>query len=345
VFVEEGCNVADAGCPGVADHVGEHRLRGGDAVEDVADVVEDPGGDFGFSGLSGGGDELLLEFIAFLFRGDLLGDVAHDDGVVEIVGEEFDLGDAVVDGEFDARGGAGDGSFTDREVRALGDLPPVEGGDDFSDVEFDDAIFVDADHFETGEIAGDDFAVLLDGEDGIDGGVEDATDAGFAGLEFGGPVGDFDADVFVLEFLTGLLVGDAPFFGEGLSAGEEEEDDFEEDPASVFEEAPPFGVAITVDGFGEVVSTDEMIDSPDESGGDEDFPIPIEGEEGERAEDVEMGFDAATGEVDDHGRGEHLSDGDAVAGEDAAGIAKGKNDREERQETNVKKGREEFASC
>lgn len=56
-----------------------------------------------------------------------------------------------------------------------------------------------------------------------------------------------------------------------------------------------------------------MVEGDDEGGGCYDFPVSIEAKEGERAEDVEMGFEAPAGEVDEQCREKSLGDGDYVA--------------------------------
>ena len=42
------------------------------------------------------------------------------------------------------------------------------------------------------------------------------------------------------------------------------------------------------------------------------FPVAIEGQESKRSEHVEVGFDSASGEVDQHRAEERLGDGDYV---------------------------------
>src|SRR5262249_10220167 len=64
----------------------------------------------------------------------------------------------------------------------------------------------------------------------------------------------------------------------------------------------------------------------DERGGDKDSPVAVEGEEGQGAEDVEVGFDAAVAQVVEQGRGEHLAGGDDVASQHTSGHGEDEED-------------------
>ena len=79
----------------------------------------------------------------------------------------------------------------------------------------------------------------------------------------------------------------------------------------MLEEAPPLGVDEAVDRLGPEDAADEVVGRDDDRGRHEHAPVAIEGEEGERAEDVEVGLDAPAGEVDQQRRPQHLRDGDA----------------------------------
>jgi hypothetical protein len=60
-------------------------------------------------------------------------------------------------------------------------------------------------------------------------------------------------------------------------------------------------------------AAEEVIGHHDGRADDQDLPVAVEGQEGERAEDVEMGLDSPAGQVDQQRADEHLGDGHDVA--------------------------------
>ena len=120
-----------------------------------------------------------------------------------------------------------------------------------------------------------------------------------------------------------------------VAAANEEEDIAKDDPSSVFKPSPWFHVIDAEDGVGEKQATQDMIDGDGGGGHDEDLPIEIERKEGERAEDMEVGLDAAAGEVDKKGGHEHLRNGDGEAGDALAGGDAGQQKRREGKHASV----------
>jgi hypothetical protein len=62
-------------------------------------------------------------------------------------------------------------------------------------------------------------------------------------------------------------------------------------------------------------AADDVVGGHDDRGGDEDAPIAVEGQKRERSEHVEVGFDAAAGQVNEQRAHQHLRDGHRVPGE------------------------------
>ena len=101
---------------------------------------------------------------------------------------------------------------------------------------------------------------------------------------------------------------------DALPAGPDQEDVLEDDPAGVLQPAPvarrrarrrPTAARSS--------PRSEVVGGDDRRGGDQHAPVAVEGQEGQRAEDVEVRLDAAAGQVDQQGAHEHLADGDGVA--------------------------------
>src|SRR5260370_39493868 len=72
-----------------------------------------------------------------------------------------------------------------------------------------------------------------------------------------------------------------------------------------------------------------MVGSDDNSRRTEHSPVSIKRQERERAKDMEVGFNAASGEVNQQGRHKHLSSCNHIAGADCSWLGNSKNDREE----------------
>ena len=61
-----------------------------------------------------------------------------------------------------------------------------------------------------------------------------------------------------------------------------------------------------------------MIGRNDDGGGNQHAPILVERQEGQRAEDVKVGFDSSAGQVDEKRGPQHLCDGNDMARERGA---------------------------
>ena len=72
-----------------------------------------------------------------------------------------------------------------------------------------------------------------------------------------------------------------------------------------------------------------MIQRDDDRGRNQHPPIPVEGQERERAEDMEVRFDASARQVNQERAHQHLSDRNDVAGRRKAGS----EHRQQRRET------------
>jgi hypothetical protein len=73
-------------------------------------------------------------------------------------------------------------------------------------------------------------------------------------------------------------------------------------------------------------SANEVVSGDDDGGRDDHVPVLVEREEGERAEDVKVGFEPAAGEVDQQGGPHHLCHRDDMAGERRAWHQLGEHD-------------------
>ena len=63
-----------------------------------------------------------------------------------------------------------------------------------------------------------------------------------------------------------------------------------------------------------------MVKGDNDGRGKQHSPITIERQERQRAEYMEMGFNATPSQMDKQGRGKHLGYGDSVASNGAAGV-------------------------
>ena len=103
------------------------------------------------------------------------------------------------------------------------------------------------------------------------------------------------------------------------TAGDEQEYVFEDDPCGVLDPAPLTRHQDAVNRLRPQGPTQHVIQGDDDGGRDENFPVAIEGQKGERAKDVKVGFDASAGEVDEQRAHQHLGDGDRVTRRRLAG--------------------------
>ena len=112
---------------------------------------------------------------------------------------------------------------------------------------------------------------------------------------------------------------------DAATAGDDEEDVFEDDPGGVLHPAPLARDQHAVDRLRPEGPAQHVIQGDDDGGRNQHPPVAIEGEKGERPEDVKMGFDASAGEVDEQRAHQHLRDGDGVA---RRGLARSKQPQE-----------------
>lgn len=125
-----------------------------------------------------------------------------------------------------------------------------------------------------------------------------------------------------------LALGDGPHLVAALEAGVDQEEVQKEHPARVFQPAPLRAGQHAIDRLGPEETAEQVIRRHHDCAGDEDAPVAVEGQEGQRAKDVKVRLDAAAREVDEQRRGEHLRDGDGVAGERSPGPAEGQPHRQ-----------------
>ena len=93
--------------------------------------------------------------------------------------------------------------------------------------------------------------------------------------------------------------GALPHLGEAALARDDEEDVLEDHPGRVLDPAPLASDEDAVDRLRPEDAAYHVIKADDVSGWDEYPPIPIKGEKGQRAKDMEMGLDSAPGKVDE----------------------------------------------
>src|SRR5438067_288398 len=96
----------------------------------------------------------------------------------------------------------------------------------------------------------------------------------------------------------GLAHRDVAHFAEALNAREDQEDVLEYHPSGVLHPAPSTGLQNAINRLRCVDSAKEVVAGDDYGCGDEDPPVAIEREDGERAKDMEMRLDPASGKVD-----------------------------------------------
>ena len=123
-----------------------------------------------------------------------------------------------------------------------------------------------------------------------------------------------------LQLLDGHLAqGHAARRRRGADAMDVEHDVLEHHPAGVLERTPHRGDADAEDRRRPQDAADDVIDEHHERRGHQHLRVAVHREEGQRSEDVEVGLDAAAGEMDQKGADGHLADGDDMAGESPPG--------------------------
>ena len=113
---------------------------------------------------------------------------------------------------------------------------------------------------------------------------------------------------------------------------DDEEDVLEDHPGRVLQPAPLAGDEHAVDRLRPEHAAQHVIERHDDRRRDQDAPVAIERQERQRAEDVEVRFDAAAGEVDQQRAHQHLRDGDRVARRRPAGPQQAEQRREQADE-------------
>ena len=73
-----------------------------------------------------------------------------------------------------------------------------------------------------------------------------------------------------------------------------------------------------------------MVDGGDRGRGAQHLPITVEGQEGERPKNVEVGLDAAAAQMNEQGGGQHLGGSDDVASQRVPRVEERQQDRERR---------------
>lgn len=163
--------------------------------------------------------------------------------------------------------------------------------------------------------------------------VEDAGgDLGHAGLAGGGHellvrflefAGAFLDDVFnplVPVLQPRLAIGDLAHFPEALPDGNHEENVLKQDPAGVLDPAPRAGGQHAKDRLRPEDATREMVRGHHNGRRNQHLPVAINRQECQRTEHMKMRFEAAAGQVNQEGRGEHLAHGNGMPRDRLAGL-------------------------
>ena len=126
-------------------------------------------------------------------------------------------------------------------------------------------------------------------------------------------------------------------------AAEDQENVLEDHPECVFEPAPvEIDRPHPVDRLRPVRAAQELVEPDHHRRGDEHAPVPVERQERQRAEDVEMHLRPPAGQVDEQGGKQHLPDRDGVAGEVRTRVPEDKEDRHAREHPAEHGGGEDF---
>ena len=152
-----------------------------------------------------------------------------------------------------------------------------------------------------------------------------------APLEFGRALGDLLFDAGVGGFQVGLALGEPHHLLEALHDRDDEKDILEDHPSRVLDPAPGLNYVDSINSLRREYPKNAMMDGRDRRGGDQHVPIAIKGQQGERAEDVEVGLDPAGGNFDQQGGKQHLAHRDRMARERAAGTPQHQHQRERGQ--------------
>ena len=160
-----------------------------------------------------------------------------------------------------------------------------------------------------------DAALRVDGDDAVESSAHDRRAARLAGLD----AREVLLHRLAVRFEQGPLIGQRLAHVARFAAGPDQEDVGERDPAGVFEPAPRVRLRDAVDRHRQIRAAQVVIEDDRDRRGDQHAAVAIEREAGQRAEHVEVRFDAAAGDVDQQGADQHLADADDVPrGERAA---------------------------
>jgi hypothetical protein len=170
-----------------------------------------------------------------------------------------------------------------------------------------------------------DAPLRVDGDDAIEGRAYDRRAARFAGLD----TREVQLHRLAVGFEQGPLIRQRLTHVPRFAAGPDQEHVRERDPAGMFEPAPWVRRRNAVDRHRQVCAAQVVIEDDGDRRGDQHAGIAIEREAGERAEDVEMRFDAAAGDVDQQGADQHLADADDVPRGEGAAAEPDHQDRRE----------------
>src|SRR5437773_1605742 len=107
-----------------------------------------------------------------------------------------------------------------------------------------------------------------------------------------------------------LTFGNENHFAEALADGYDEKDNFKSDPPGMFHCPPWTGVENSINRLWPIVAADRMIGVNNDSGGNQNPPIAIKRQDGQRAKNVKMSLDASASNVDKQRGHQHLSRSD-----------------------------------
>ena len=109
-------------------------------------------------------------------------------------------------------------------------------------------------------------------------------------------------------------VGGVPHLRDAATAGDEKKHVLEQHPGGVLEPPPLAGDHHAVDRLRPEDPAQQVIERHDDCRRNQHPPVAIERQEGQRAEDVKVGLDPPTGQMNEQGAHQHLRDRDDVAG-------------------------------
>jgi hypothetical protein len=144
---------------------------------------------------------------------------------------------------------------------------------------------------------------------------------------------DLPFDVRVGELELGAAERDLVHLSAAAPAHVDEEDVLEDDPPRVLEPAPVARREHPEHRFGPVRAAQRVIERDDQRRAHEHAGVAVEGQEGQRSEDVEVRLDASSAEVDEERRAQRLADRDRVAREVRARAEEHEQHRSERDRT------------